>query len=123
MWTKETEATLKAMKQAGHSYAEIGKAIGKSKSAVAGMVYRLGLSQTRVEVKVQNTKARYYAPVKNNYNRPIEVYTAYGNPVTLGDCVGCRFPIDGTKLYCNAEILANDYCPDHRRICYMKAKK
>ena len=47
------------MKNAGHSYAEIGKALGKSKSAVAGRVYRLGLSQTREEVKVHNIKEKY----------------------------------------------------------------
>lgn len=31
--------------------------------------------------------------------------------------------VEGTKLFCNAKILANDYCADHRRICYTKVKK
>lgn len=112
------ETTIKEMKIAGKSYAEIAKAIGKSRSAVAGRFHRMGPIK-----KVEHFLPKIFKPKINKFNRPIEAYTAYGEPVTLKDCEGCRFPVEGTKLFCNAGILANDYCADHRRICYTKVKK
>lgn len=100
----------------------IGKAIGKSKSAVSGKASRLGLNQTREEVKQTHIAKKTFPPKVNKYNRPMEVYTAYGDCAKLKDCTGCRFPIEGTDLFCNAPIEKNDYCGPHRGVCYVRNK-
>ena len=44
MWTADEDAIVRKMNAEGENYAEIGKAIGRSRGGVAGRVLKLGLS-------------------------------------------------------------------------------
>jgi GcrA cell cycle regulator len=47
-WTDEEHKTLLDMWEAGHTAAEIAKALGKTRNSILGRVYRQGISRNGV---------------------------------------------------------------------------
>lgn len=52
-WTKQEDEILIRLKKQGHSAAEIGAVVKRSKSAVCGRVYRLGIAEKDYRPRAQ----------------------------------------------------------------------
>lgn len=66
-WTSENDATLREMLAARRSFAEIGAALGVTRSSVAGRTKRLGLKSQRPAHRPRSTADKRAA--RDRYNK------------------------------------------------------
>lgn len=140
IWTEEEKATLKAMREAGHSYLTISKHFGRSRQSAIGVGFRMGLTIPTKKSKVTapklvERKAEYVAPgsvrlqIKSFNMARIPDITKYllkgSTPKSLverkfGECC---FPVSGDSdqtLYCCETVVPEkNYCKRHYRVMYV----
>lgn len=133
-WADEPTEELKRLYKAGTSYADISIEVGKSRSAVAGKVKRLGLCGTvhTPRFKAENKPRKPKAPKLRSHSTPIRKE----KPMQLQEPQGpgvafprasihrqCAWPLwadhdphDGERYVCGApKRPVSSYCDYHAR--------
>lgn len=139
-WTIEQIDTVRRMWADGATLSQIGAAVNRSRSAVAGKVDRLKLPKktpaTIAEMNARNAAKRWegkpHKPSKPftfkkahpKERKPpmfLRVVSVPGSkPVPLHERTGCCYPTTGEKphLFCNEPTEGRDYCEYHMAVMY-----
>ena len=132
-WTPDDRDRLRQLQAAGFSCSQIGEALGKTKNAVAGQLFRSGLMTRRPPkqmFRVANGAAAYEL-LPTNPDKPRQTPTNADKPekpppdhhrgrLTILELrpSSCRWPMAG-KTYCGLETTpGRPYCPEHTRRAY-----
>jgi hypothetical protein len=144
-WTMVHIDTLRSMWAEGATFSEIGLALSRSRSCIAGKVRRLGLPKRGAahvaRVCRQNAEKRWAEPRPPKAPKPFSlkrttpkerkppmflrvVSVPESKPVPLMERTGCCYPTtpEGPHLFCNEPAGRGDYCEFHFRIMYPKGK-
>ena len=140
-WTDEDIERLKKLWSEGHSTAEIGRLIGKSKNAVVGKAHRLSLAARPSPIKKTTVTPKAVEPLKDKDAgtdtgtprrappTPTEISQSQGT-VAKGKAKGlaCQWPYghpdDAEFKFCLREVLpGKPYCPEHSSIAYIPANR
>ena len=116
-WSWELTGQLRALHAIGFSYREIGRQIGKSRNAVLGKAYRLGLAARPVP-PAEGPRLRA---------RPVAASPPVPSPRSLRCLIGeldnsrCHFPLwdepNEPRFYCGAPAECDGpYCEFHMRL-------
>lgn len=131
-WTPEEDATLRALYAEGKSFAEIGRAVGRTKNATISRSRKLKLPLRGVE-HIRRMAARTAetrkAKAPPRISKPKErkapmflrvVSVPQSTPVPLMERTGCCYPTTekGPHLFCNEPTRGSDYCEFHLRVMY-----
>ena len=119
-WTEAMDATLREMWAAGHSLTEIGKALGKSKGAIAGRAHRLGLETRPTPIRPKAPGERKARP--RRMKRAAETVKLARAPVSFFRT--CQFiecePSADDSCKCGAPTMPGSaYCQAHFERCYI----
>ena len=120
-WTEAMDATLREMWAAGHSVIEIGKALGKTKGAIAGRVHRLGLELRPTPIRPKPPGERKATP--RRMKKAAETVKLARAPVSFFRT--CQFiegePTADDSCKCGAETLPGSaYCQAHFERCWLR---
>ena len=134
VWSAEVIATLTRMREGGYSPAEIARTIGKTRKAVIGKIWRLGLADpARAAASrslVGKVSAKAIKPIRQD-TTPKElkevraVDESLMRPWTERQFGQCAFPVvRGEVTYsCCADVKGHkSYCPEHQRVMYLTPK-
>lgn len=139
-WTIEQIDALRAMWAAGKTCEQIGMALHRSRSMIAGKVRRLNLERRTpahsANIRWANTPRapkqktggfRLTDRTKPHHRRApskLAVLEAPGSvPVPLTERTGCCYPTseESPHLFCNAAVEGErSYCEFHHRIVYVR---
>lgn len=127
LWKPEEDAKLRALRDEGKSYAEIGRAIGRTKNATISRAKLLKLPprpihHLRME-SVLAARAANRRPVRGQRLPPIisQIVIVPGSkPVPLTERQGCCYPTTAGSphLFCNEATDGGSYCPTHYRVMF-----
>lgn len=92
----------------GYTYSQIAARAGVSRSAVAGIVSRMGLRSERPPQESAVT-----------IDIPNDPPLAGSTPTPLLETTGCRWPVEGG--FCNCKVHKKLYCADHYARAYRPA--
>lgn len=145
-WPIESIDTLRRMWVDGASFSEIGRAVRKSRSAVAGKARRLGL-QSRGQEHFRQQAAKAARMRWDSTPRIVKTKTHFSLrrttpktrkppmhlrvvpvpesiPVPLMERTGCCYPVtpEGPHLFCNLPTEKGDYCKWHTRVMYPRGR-
>ena len=134
VWSDEVIATLTRMSEGGYSPAEIARTIGKTRKAVIGKIWRLGLADpARAAASrslVGKVSAKAIKPIRQDtvseeLKEVRVVDESLMRPWTERQFGQCAFPIvRGEVTYsCCADVKGHkSYCPEHQRIMYQPSQ-
>lgn len=132
-WLPEHDAEVIRLRDAGLSYGEIGRAVGKSHSAISGRLRRLGFAKPAVRLTPEERKRRKRQWDRDNRQRSVshsqhkpsipfsvsELLDVSPRHVSLLDLERneCRWPYgDGPFTFCGcAAEDGKPYCLPHNR--------
>lgn len=134
-WTMQQLDTLRAMWAEGATCSEIGTALNRSRSAIAGKVRRMDLPRRTqahsAHKRWENTprppkpqKPFLFKQCKPHERKPPMflrvVSVPDSKPVPLVERTGCCYPTtgQGPHLFCNEPVQSGDYCEFHRSVMY-----
>lgn len=143
-WTMEQIDTVRRMWADGATLSQIGAAVNRSRSAVAGKVDRLELpKKTAAAIAALNAHnaAKRWEGRPHKPSKPFTFKKAHpkerkppmflrvvsvpdSKPVPLGERTGCCYPTTGEKphLFCNEPLAHGDYCETHYWVMYPRGK-
>jgi hypothetical protein len=115
-WTKTDIDQLKTLLKQGLYYGDIGKALGRTKSAVAGVVMRLGISPNRT-VQLPNVVKMAIVPKVLTKNEVCNTSYRQGGavPMIALDKGMCKWPMFDRDGYCGARC-TGVYCDEHMKV-------
>ena len=133
-WTDEDIDRLKKLWSEGHSTAEIGRLIGKSKNAVVGKAHRLNLAARPSPIKKSAVTPK---AVETPKMETPQVTSAVADsltpspiltPKTKAKGPACQWPYghpdDPAFKFCLREVQpGKPYCPEHSQIAYIPANR
>ena len=135
-WTDEDVANLKRLWNEGHSTAEIGRMIQKSKNAVVGKAHRLNLAPRPSPIKKSSTTAKPAPASKSESASPVRQRTSTRRPsptpivATKKPATGplCQWPYghpdDADFKFCLRPVApSKPYCAEHCQIAYIPASR
>ncbi len=136
-WTDEDVANLKRLWNEGHSTAEIGRMIHKSKNAVVGKAHRLNLSPRPSPIKKKSSTTAKPAPaLKSDPAPPVRQRTSNRKPLPTPDVATkkmasgplCQWPYghpdDPNFKFCLRSVApGKPYCAEHCQIAYIPASR
>jgi GcrA cell cycle regulator len=133
-WSDAQVASLRQMRAQGASLSNIGQELGYTRSAVAGKVYRLGLSAGAPEhrqqpiLRLRQPRSRpeerlmIMKPHKELPPPPAEPTVSHGKPLLELGHDECRWPLDVRSMrpavaFCGKQALpGRPYCAAHTRL-------
>lgn len=134
-WTDEDIEKLRKFWTEGHSTAEIGRMIGKSKNAVVGKAHRLELAARPSPIKKTSVTPKAIPVAKAVPAAPAAPMTP-GTPLPQGGAAkgkkakgpACQWPYghpdDPRFKFCLREVQpGKPYCPEHCQISYIPASR
>lgn len=120
-WTESEIAQLKNMLKQGLFYREIGHALNRTKSAVSGIVGRLGISPNRPLGRLPIPIKMAAAPPK--LEKAVICSTSYRQggevPMIALERGMCKWPMFDRVGFCGAEC-GNRYCIEHEKVSRRK---
>ena len=132
-WTDEDIEKLKRFWNEGHSTAEIGRLIGKSKNAVVGKAHRLNLAARPSPIKKMVVTSKVLETQKDvlpTVSTPAKEMEAPKILPSKGKAKGlaCQWPYghpdDPEFKFCLRDVLpGKPYCPEHSQIAYIPASR
>lgn len=143
-WTADKIDTLRQMWANGATFSQIGMALHRSRSAIAGKVRRLKLPKRGADhlraVNAQNAAKRWentaHKPKSRHFSlkrtSPKErkppmhlrvVSVPESKPVPLMERTGCCFPTtsDRPHLFCDLPLGRGAYCQTHYKVMYPRS--
>ncbi len=145
-WGEYRIGNLLRLRALGYSLAQMGAELGCSRSAIAGIVFRLGLSRHQHRAKVTPEEVRHRRSAAQKHRALVNRTRVKGTgtpssgpsltdlPVTVGDAptdiLGlknhhCRWPIEGrgaSMLYCGGnQEKDSSYCTRHAELSRPRA--
>jgi hypothetical protein len=123
------------MWKSGHSSRDIAKAVGKTRNAIIGLIYRFrskGLVGYRIEPVI---KKKACPMPKNKVSRQPKIKKLPipkakplqdSEPITFIElqALSCRYVVsDGLPkdfLFCGKMVISAPYCSDHKALCYTR---
>jgi GcrA cell cycle regulator len=131
LWTKEQVAFVKLKHAEGCRPKEIGEAMGKSRAAILGRLFRLGLRSPRPQAETYKVKNRVTGQIFiKHYPKPRPPTASLPHHVNLIDLKNnhCRWPISkdewGHHMFCGDAVLTKlPYCTIHARIAYSEPNR
>jgi hypothetical protein len=112
-WDKETVQKAIRMHTEGYSMSQVGEAIGKSKGAVCGFMWRQGLSKSSNNNLAMRSRKKSKLKDKSYKGKGIKLMDLKSNT--------CRWPLwkdgDNKKLYCGTTC-DKTYCKKHSELAY-----
>lgn len=129
-WPEDKLTALREHIDAGVlSYRQIGQIIGYSRSAVSGMVSRLGLGTGRKVIPVERKLRAMIieAPILAPEPMPAGPHVA-DTLLTVPDRGRCKWPMWGWEIQdapvCSAPCAVTEsYCVEHRRVSWVKTTR
>jgi GcrA cell cycle regulator len=123
-WTEESDARLRTMREAGHSYTEIAAAFGLTKNQIVGRAHRLNLPVAYRRLANRPAPKPPAAPQAPRLApaRPILLRPAATSPAPSPHRA-CQF-IEGeargaATVFCDAPTLrGSSYCGAHHALCW-----
>ncbi len=135
-WTDEDIERLKKLWSEGHSTAEIGRLIGKSKNAVVGKAHRLNLAARPSPIRKSSVTPKAVETPKTIPETPAAVEAAplaaspmqTLQPKSKAKGPACQWPYghpdDPAFKFCLREVQpGKPYCPEHSQIAYIPANR
>jgi GcrA cell cycle regulator len=131
-WSVEEDAALHQMWIAGQSGTQIGQALGRSRSAVLGRIFRLNVPKRDEPVPVRLSRRCGGAPkaslVETAAIRTRKIAAASPPPLEFigrdftqlgaGECRWIEGDPAAAHAWCGAPAVpASSYCEAHRRLC------
>ena len=111
-----TPHAIYELSQSGVSMSEIGKKIGKTRSAIAGIIYRYRKNLVAVETPVDPVVIKP-EPIKLP---PMDV-SSFAEVLEHNRCRYIEGDMrKGNAVFCKEAASRNGFCEPHRAICYVK---
>ncbi|MGB0785795.1 MAG: GcrA family cell cycle regulator [Alphaproteobacteria bacterium] len=136
-WTDDDIEKLKKLWSEGHSTAEIGRLIGKSKNAVVGKAHRLNLAARPSPIKKSAVTPKAIDSPKSapiSMDAPVEMAPVNSEAVVGNSKVktaqgpSCQWPYghpdDPSFKFCLRPVVpGKPYCAEHCQIAYIPANR
>ena len=117
-----TPHAIYELSQSGMSMSEIGMKIGKTRSAIAGIIYRYRKKLDVVETPVDPVVIKP-EPAKPAKLPPMDV-SSFAEVLEHNRCRYIEGDMrKGNAVFCKEAASRNGFCEAHRAICYMKVRK
>ena len=135
LWDAKSEGALRELFGEGLNTREIGERVNKSRNAVMGKLFRMGLLRERPQGPRSGLETNGRHRPKPPAALADDARLGYSNRPAPGSSpkpllelgpAECRYPIssDGDRyLFCAAPVTASSYCDFHFRICYSQAQE